>query len=304
MHNYILPIPFALGPYGIHPGTIYKRILDVSGASTNAGDHNPSNVLRNQTVLLDEITFHLHDDDKPEIGHFLASAQSMQEATMQAINHIWPSTQKLAVIGGDHSVAIGTGAGLSQVVDMRKVGLIWIDSHGDCNTPENSQTKSITGYPLAVNLGKGPAELTKNFNGNTIKNVVHIGVRDFDHKESDMVMDSHIHFFNIFEVEKLGIYSTIVTALQLLDHCEYIWVSFDIDTLDSCFFQPGETDVPVPGGLTPREMLTLMHVLSTDPRLKVLEIVQLNDVGHTTPLVIFCSRLLELFFGVGSFRYT
>jgi arginase len=277
--------------------------LDVGGASSNANKHNPSNLLKNNCVILPDIEFHLQDDDRPEIGHFFASALSMQQNTSNVIQEIWQDVGKLAVIGGDHSVAIGTGAGLSKVMDLSKVGMIWIDSHGDFNIPETSLTKSITGYPLAINCGHGAPELLKVYNGNFLQKIVHIGIRDVDRSEAEIGHKINILNFDTLELERLSMAQIATQSLENLSDMEEIWISFDVDVLDPIYFMPGETDVPVPCGMTPREILALISFLAVDPRVKILEIVQLNDISRTTPLVVFCSRLLEIFFGLGNFRY-
>jgi arginase len=307
MQNYILPVPFSLGPYGIHHAdSVHKRILEVGGASSNANKHNPSNLIKNHCHLLPEIQFSLHDDDQPEVGSFLKSALSMQRNVAETIQKIWASTNKLAIIGGDHSVAIGTGAGLSRVQDLSKIGMIWIDSHGDFNTPQTSLTKSITGYPLAINCGLGAPELLGEYQGNFLSKVVHIGARDIDPDEQSVgqqLLKQGMLVINSLDLESLSIAEVAKRALEKLAGMEQIWISLDVDVLDPIYFTPGETDVPVPGGMTTREILALVAYLCADSKVKVLEIVQLNDVNRTTPLVVLCSRILELFFGVGNFRY-
>ena len=303
MKDRILPIPFSLGPYGVHTESIHTRILDVGGASSNANKHNSSNLLRSNVEVLDPVKYSLMDDDLPDIGEFARSVSSMQLATADIIENVWNDTRRLAVIGGDHSVAIGTGTGIARCQNMSKVGMVFVDSHGDFNTSKISKSKSVTGYPLAVNLGHGDDFFTSPFNKNFLNHAIHIGMRDVDPWEADMIPELPLTIYNTIDVETRGIGAIIQQVSSELKEFDQIWISLDVDVLDPIYLLPGETDVPVPGGMTPRELLAIIYQLSKDPRCKVLEIVQLNEIGRTTPSVVLASRMLELFFGLGYNRY-
>jgi arginase len=302
-NNYILPIPFHLGPYGSSSKPSYKRIISMSGANDKAAEINTSNEISAETIILDEVLFQTLPDSEPEIGGYLDSCHDMQVNTAKKISQIWDSTNVLLVYGGDHSISIGTGLGLSKKVDMSKVGLLYIDTHTDINIPETSQSKSITGYPVAVNMGLGPKVLVDEFNGNFIKKVAFIGVRDVDKAEFSILKKQNYSLFSSLDVEELGASECTRKSLEFLADCEFIWLSIDVDVLEQVYFEKGETDEPAPGGLTLREVMQIAKLTQESGKLKVAEITQINDVGRNTPIIAFASRLSEIIFGIGKFRY-
>ncbi|MGL4881790.1 MAG: arginase family protein [Waterburya sp.] len=88
-----------------------------------------------------------------------------------------------------------------------------------------------------------------------------------------------------------------------LKNCKYLWLSIDIDCLDSVYFEPGETDVPCPGGLSPRELLYIVNRINNSGKLKVIELTQVNDLNLATPITVLSSRILEIALDIGQFRY-
>ncbi len=303
MQKHIIPVPFAFSPYGFTASTTYQKIINLAGCNDNASQYCPSNLIQSSCLIHNPIEFRIYGNQHPEIGHYLESLQSLQTNLANKIEQIIPNTNSLVIIGGDHSISIGTGLGLSRCLDLNDVGLIWIDAHADSNTPETSISKSITGYPVAINSGLGPKKLIKPFQGNFIKNIVQIGLRDIDEFEITNVNKINSKVFSILDVVELGIKNIIDRALHYLQHCRYIWLSIDIDSLDSVYFEPGETDVPCPGGLSPRELLYLINRIQRSNKLLVTELTQVNDLGRITPVVALSSRIVELSLGLGKFRY-
>jgi arginase len=300
----ILPIPFAQSLFGTSCSETYKRILNVNGANDNSKDYFPSELISNNCDILDPIEFTLYPDDEPGKASFLKSNLSMAINSKARIKDELDIDQdQLCIIGGDHSIAIGTGAGLSTKIDMSKVGLIWIDAHGDFNTAESSKSKSVTGYPCAINSGIGIEEFTNLYDNNFIQKIVQIGIRDVEEMEQSNLQNQNIKTYSTIEVENLGMTKIIQEALQYLEPCDYIWLSIDFDSLDAVYFEKLETDEPVFGGLTPRELLLITSQVQESSKLKIFELVQLNDVGKQTNLVVLASRLIELSFGLGKFRY-
>jgi arginase len=299
----ILPNPFHKGPYGSSDKSSFERIVKMSGSNDSAGSVNSSNLLMKNCMILEPVSFEDLPDSKPEIGIFLDTCESMTVNASLVIENIWHEVDQLLVFGGDHSISIGTGAGLSKVVDMSEVGLLYIDAHTDINIPSTSQSKSITGYPVAVNMGLGPDELIKHFNGNFIKKTAFIGIRDVDEKEVDIVnqLDTLVH--SALDIEEIGIVKCLENSLTFLKDCKYIWLSIDIDSLEHIYFTAGETDEPAPGGLTPRELLYITDKVFRTGKLKVTELTQINDVGTNTPIIALASRISELALGLGTFRY-
>jgi arginase len=302
--KHILPAPFALSPHGYTAaGTAYREIVGGNGTNGNNSNYFPSNLLQKNCVIHSPVEFNIFENDQPHIGHHLKSLEDLQLQLSRRVAEILPQSESLAILGGDHSISVGTGLGLSKCLDMADVGLIWIDAHADSNTPETSLSKCLTGYPAAINAGWGPKTLIEPFQGNIIQNVVQIGLRDIDELEQNNVSKINTEIFSILDIVELGMKQVIDRALLSLTDCKYIWLSIDIDSLDSIYFQPGETDVPCPGGLSPRELLYLVSRIRQSGKLIVTELTQVNDLGCMTPITVLSSRILEMALGIGQFRY-
>jgi arginase len=303
MKKIIIPVPFAYSTYGQNPADTYKNILGVQAANSKMSEFFPSNLLTKNCQITDPISFQHLPDTKPHLGQFIDSAADMQQNLAGVLSQNFSTQNQYLIIGGDHTVSIGTGLGLSKNLNMEEIGLIWVDAHGDCNTPETSLSKCITGYPVAVNCGLGANELVNPYNNNHIKNVVYIGIRDIDQLEQKNLQKIQATTYSVLEIEQYGISTILQKTLEKLKHCKYIWLSIDIDSLDSSYFLPDQTDVPVPGGLTPRELLYITNHIQASGKLLITEITQLNNVGPVNPLTVLCSRIAELSLGLGSFRY-
>ena len=186
------------------------------------------------------------------------------------------------VLGGDHSIAIGTVAGVSEHFrgSGQAVGLIWIDAHADMNTPESSPTGNIHGMPLATLLGMGHPRLVEigGFWPKVKKqNVALIGIRDIDATERDIVVKSGIHAYTMRDVDERGMRAIIQEAIgYATDGTAGFHVSFDLDGMDPRDV-PG-TGTPVRGGISWREANLLMEMVSDTGRMTSLEITELNPI--------------------------
>jgi arginase len=292
-----------MAPYGVSGGQAYQQILNLNGANPGSSDLTPDNLIHANAAIMPTVEFDLLPDDQQNIGRYLKSALSMQENTAQSIEAIWSDCEQLIVLGGDHSVSIGTAAGLARVTDLARIGLIWIDAHGDINTDQTSASKSITGYPLAVATGLGPEELTSALGSNFIKKVVHIGLRDCEEEEAKYLKSIDALTFSPYDIDIKGLGAVLKEAAKHLKDCDHIWISCDVDVLDSVYFEKGETDLPVPAGLTPREVLTITRFFQKTGKLKIMELVQVNESYYQTPVITWASRIVEAALGVGSYRY-
>jgi arginase len=193
------------------------------------------------------------------------------------------------VLGGDHSLAAGSVAATAAYVRGRgeRFGLIWVDAHGDMNTPASTGTGNVHGMPLAALLGPEPAELSGigGFSP-TIDpgHVVLIGVRNLDDQEKQRVRDSRIHVFTMKDIDRAGIAVVIEQAIALAGNDTHgIHVSFDLDACDPGV-APG-VGTPVKGGLDYREAHMVMEVLSDSGRVLALDMVEVNpalDVRNST----------------------
>jgi arginase len=177
-------------------------------------------------------------------------------------------------IGGDHSVSAGTIGGATH---SGRSGVLWIDAHGDFNTPETSPSGNIHGMPLAALVGQGAPELVNlGRPGAKLRNndVAMIGLRDLDDAEKVALRGSGIALYTMRDIDDRGIADIARQALRDLAHLDRIHVSLDMDSLD-----PDEAPgvgTPVPGGLTYREAHYACEEAARSGRLLGMDIVELN----------------------------
>jgi arginase len=219
----------------------------------------------------------------PQIAHTCARLAEMVEKA--ADKGRFP-----LVLGGDHSIAMGTAAGVSRHLGRRKLGMIWLDAHADMNTPESSPSGNIHGMPLACCIGLGPQELT-HLAGYTPAvepgSVVLVGLRSVDEIERLSVRDTGVHAFTMRDIDERGMLSVIQEAIRLATlGTAGFHLSIDMDAVDPSE-APG-VGTPVPGGVTYREAHLAMEIVGDSGRLTSLEIVEVNpvmDVANRTALL-------------------
>ncbi|MFB7159318.1 arginase [Lysinibacillus sp. NPDC056232] len=183
------------------------------------------------------------------------------------------------VLGGDHSIAIGTLAGLSE--QYKNLGVIWFDAHADLNTPETTPSGNIHGMPLAVSIGLGHERLVKIRNNvPKIKpeNVIIIGARSVDPGERELIGQQGIKVYTMHEVDRLGMTRVMEDALAYLRarDIDGLHLSLDLDGLDP-LYTPG-VGTPVPGGITYRESHLAMEMLQESGMLTSAEFVEVNPI--------------------------
>ncbi len=204
------------------------------------------------------------------------------------------------VLGGDHSIVLGSLAGLAATAkkDGREVGVLYVDAHGDFNTPETSPTGNIHGQCLAASAGLGLPELTNlYFEGRKVdpKNICFVGSRDLDPGEKLLMKEAGVTVFTMSDIDRQGFAAVVEKVLDFFKKVDIVHVSFDMDVLDP-MFAPG-TGIPLPGGLTNREALLLMEEMASTGKVKSAEIVEVNpilDVRNQTAIlaVSLAARLL------------
>lgn len=182
------------------------------------------------------------------------------------------------IFGGDHSIAIGSIAGISS--HYENLGVIWYDAHGDMNTEHTSPSGNIHGMPLAVNLGLGGESLA-SIAGDHPKikpeNIVIIGARDLDPGEKEVIRDLGINVYTMHEVDRLGMTSVMEETMQYLkERTDGVHLSLDLDGLDP-EEAPG-VGTPVIGGLTFRESNLAMEMLRESKMITSAEFVEVNPI--------------------------
>jgi len=186
------------------------------------------------------------------------------------------------VLGGDHSVAVGTVAGVTLFFRKRekRVGLIWLDAHADMNTPESSPSGNIHGMPLAAIAGYGPDELTLLAGPKPMmnpRNISLVGVRDIDARERKIIKESGVHVFTMRDLDERGMREVMAEALRFAqDESDGVCVSLDLDFVDP-IDAPG-VGTPVRGGVTYREAHLAMEMIADTKAVVSLEIVEINPV--------------------------
>ena len=179
-------------------------------------------------------------------------------------------------IGGDHSIAIGT---VAAVTNSEPTGLIWIDAHADFNTPSTSPSGNIHGMPLAVLIGEGHDSLVNvGRKGAKInpENVVMICQRDLDEKEKQSLKKYGITIFTMRDIDEHGISSIANKTLEQCIHLKNIHLTLDMDALDP-LEAPG-VGTPVPGGISYREAHLLMEVFADSGKISSMDLVEINPI--------------------------
>jgi arginase len=182
------------------------------------------------------------------------------------------------VLGGDHSIAIGTLAGVAK--HYNNLGVIWYDAHGDLNTAETSPSGNIHGMPLAVSLGMGHPLLT-NVGGYAPKikpeNIVIIGARSLDEGERELIKEQGIKVYTMHEIDRIGMTKVMEEAISYLKgKTDGVHLSLDLDGLDPND-APG-VGTPVLGGISYRESHLAMEMLAESEIITSAEFVEVNPI--------------------------
>ncbi len=200
----------------------------------------------------------------------------------EAVDEAASRGQTPLVLGGDHSVAIGTIAGISKHFRRKKegIGVVWIDAHPDMNTPKTTPSGNVHGMPLACSIGLGPRPLTHIYGYAPKvdpKNVALVGLRDVDSLEKPHVRRSGVHPFTMRDIDERGLGPVMEEALQIASAgTEAFHVSLDMDAIDPQE-APG-VGTPVRGGLNYREAHLAMEMICDSGRMLSMELVEINPV--------------------------
>lgn len=182
------------------------------------------------------------------------------------------------VMGGDHSIAIGTLAGLTG--HYSNLGLIWFDAHGDLNTEETTPSGNIHGMSLAAAVGRGSFTLKDIAGAGPFirkENVVIVGARDLDQGEKEFIRAEGISCFTMHEIDRLGIHAVMEQAIAIAGRgTDGLHISFDLDCLDPT--EASGVGTPVPGGLSYREAHYAMELLAESGLVTSLELVEVNPL--------------------------
>jgi arginase len=269
------PLDLGAGRRGVDMGPSALRLAGLNAKLSSLGYEVED--LGNVAVAQQESTPTGAENAKylPQIAKTCAKLASMVESVVTA--------EKFPlVLGGDHSIAVGTVSGLGHVLRQRgeKIGLIWIDAHADMNTPESSPSGNVHGMPLACCLGRGPKELTDIFDYAPkveARNVVLIGLRDVDRSEREVLREAGVTAFTMRDIDERGLGNIMDKAIGLAaDGTFGFHLSLDMDSVDPKE-APG-VGTPVRGGITYREAHLAMETVCDSNGMLSMEVVEVNPV--------------------------
>jgi arginase len=275
VHIIGVPLDLGAGRRGVDMGPSALRIAGIGPHVSAIGhivvDHGNVDAPTPETKDSGEPT-------KKYIGEIAEVCQTLFEQSLAALSEGGVPL----LLGGDHSLGAGSVAATAAFAKRsgKSIGLLWIDAHGDMNTPETSASGNVHGMPLAALVGAEPAELAR-LGGFSPKvqpaRTVLMGVRNLDECEKRRIRSAGIHVFTMKDIDRRGIAAVTEEALALASSdTAGIHVSLDLDVCDPSI-APG-VGTPVRGGLVYREAHTLMEMVADSDRLLALDIVEVNPV--------------------------
>lgn len=281
------------------------RIIGVPmdlGASRRGVDMGPSTLrVAGLQSRLKQLGHHVEDIGnitvkQPEEQHYGVKNAKYLEEIADTCKGLAEITRKALdegflplVLGGDHSIAVGTAGGAAAHFhkQSKRIGLIWLDAHGDMNTPESSPSGNVHGMPLASIMGYGATELTDLVGVKPMiepRSVALVGVRDLDSKERRLMKDSGVHAFTMRDIDERGMREVMSEALRFTtDDTAGVAVSLDMDFVDPSD-APG-VGTPVRGGVTYREAHLALEMIADSRAMVSFEVVEINpviDLHNTT----------------------
>ena len=267
------------------------------GAGTRGSNLGPEAIrIAGIKKRLEDIGYHV--DDWGDIPADRKKAETIEGSNLKNLNEILRVNRLLCqevakameegkmpvILGGDHSIAIGSIFGVLQ--KKKNLGVIWFDAHGDINTDNSSPSGNIHGMPVSVLMGIGPEELTSIGKGSFLKreNMVYVGSRDLDPEERKAMKEQGIKVFTMYEIDDMGIKKVMEEAIRIAgEGTDGIHVSFDMDAMDP-EIAPG-TGTKVAGGMGYRETHYAMEMIAKSNKLVSVEFVEVNpllDQGNKT----------------------
>jgi arginase len=250
-----------MGPSAIRYAGLQERIVQLGRACVDWGD---------VAAALPEAT---------EIGdpraRYLESIKRSCEHVAALVADARESGYLPLVLGGDHSIALGTLGGLANTHGPGAV--LWVDAHGDLNRPETSPTGNVHGMPLAAAFGvAGDSFATDAWPIRSLERAALVGVRSLDEGERALIHELDVRVFTMSDIDRTGIEPVLREALAFLEGAAFLHVSLDLDAVDP-MFAPG-VGTPVRGGLSYREAHLAAELVAASGLLDSLELVEVNPV--------------------------
>ena len=218
---------------------------------------------------------------------------ALNERIAKEIQKTLKSDEIPIVLAGDHSSALGTISGIKMAHPDKRLGVIWIDAHADLHSPYTTPSGNMHGMPLSCVLAEDnkdrqqnkPEDETveywdklKSLGGISPKiqynDLVFIALRDYEPPEEFLIKKNKIRIFSLQEIRKKAVERVAIDSLNYLDHCDIIYVSFDVDSMDSRI--SSGTGTPVPNGITEKEAGNLIYYIMRSKKIVCFEMVEIN----------------------------
>lgn len=265
-----VPLDFGADRRGVDMGPSAIRYAGLHDKLRQAGHH--VNDLGNIAVPIPESRPQQNSQAK-----YLDEIVKVNRVLARTVARVAQEGQFPVVLGGDHSIAMGTIAGLLR--GRPRLGLVWFDAHGDFNTEDTSPSGNVHGMPVAVAAGRSKTDLALPFKGKFLDEakIVYVGVRILDPDEAEALRQSQATVFSMHEVDRYGMREVMARAIDIVTkNTDGVHLSFDIDALDP-LYAPG-SGTPYSGGLTDREAHLALELLAESDVLTSLEMVEVNPI--------------------------
>jgi arginase len=274
-----VPMDLGAGRRGVDMGPSAIRIAGINQAISFQGFE-----------VTDAGNVHVHPPESMTAtnlrAHYLKEISEASEELAQMVEEALDDDSIPVVLGGDHSIAIGSVAGVASYYQKKgeKIGIVWLDAHSDVNTPESTPSGNIHGMPLAALLGRGARELTHiaGFAPKVLpENVVVIGARSVDPPERELLRELNIRVITMSELDERGMATIMKEAVEIATRGTIgFHITMDMDFIDP-FYAPG-VGTPERGGATYRESHLAMEKLADSGKVLSVEITEVNPLFDTT----------------------
>lgn len=286
----ILEVPSEIGA-GTRGASLASRAIEIAAINANS---NYFQIHPVETIEPENNALYLNQKT-PHAKNIEALSNVIDRMTLPVFRAMKDKKTFLIVIAGDHSTAAGTLAGMKKAYLKQRIGVIWIDAHANIHTPYTSPTGNLNGMPVAIALGEDnylkkknkPDELTvslwdgvKELGGPNRNiqpsDIIYIAVRDTQPEEDFLMRKYSIKNYPVDAIRRRGVEEVVTEALRRLRHCDVIYLSFDVDSMDSSI--SSGTGDPAANGLTKEEAEGLLVGLSASPKVRCLEIAEINPL--------------------------
>lgn len=290
-----MSIVLVLNPSEIVAGTRGSSI-SIRAIEIEALKKNDDLFRRTKVIEIPHRNNALYDRIKHPLAKRIDAFSEVFENVANTISVVLNENDFPLVIAGDHGSAAATIAGVKIANPESRIGVIWVDAHGDLHSPYTTPSGNIHGMPLAISLAEDNLENQQNDpDDETVKyweslknygdispkihpqDIVFFGVRDVEEPEDDLMDKKNMRNFTVAEVKKKGVKKCVTAALEILKKCDKIYITFDVDSMDPAIVSKG-TGTPVKKGFAPDEVLQIMKLIIASGKVVCLELVEVNPL--------------------------